>query len=142
MRRIQPWVRSQRGVDWESLRVRRTNGRLELLTGEPRSDSSLSNGHDGYDDLPLGDIVAGLRSDIEVHRRRDPSTIAKTSRHRHIMQNAWVVVGTRVPTKSVWDMRQEGFTDADILRQFPMITSEDIEAAVAHEKRSRVKGTA
>jgi DNA-binding transcriptional MerR regulator len=115
------------------------------------------NHHVVFPDPETGDFVIGnpLRQrimpiDVEVVAseaeaaaarlaERRPEDIGKISRHRHVLHNAWVVAGTRVPTSAIWNFHEAGFDTTRILKAYPRLTEKDISAALAHEEERRAE---
>ena len=74
-------------------------------------------------------------------RDRQPEQIGKFERHRHVVQNAHVIAGTRVPTTAIWNLHQAGFPDSTVIREYPRLKPEDIKAAIEYEYSRRKKRT-
>jgi uncharacterized protein (DUF433 family) len=55
------------------------------------------------------------------------------------MSNAWVIAGTRIPTSAVFSFSSDGYSETEIIRQYPTLTPEDVRAAIQFE-RSREQG--
>ena len=53
-------------------------------------------------------------------------------RHANVLQNAWVVSGTRIPTSAVRNFWVAGYTVSQIQKEYPSLTSQDIVAALTH----------
>jgi uncharacterized protein (DUF433 family) len=69
--------------------------------------------------------------------QRDPANSGKIERNRNIMHNAPVVAGTRIPTSTIWVYHEDGYSTEEIIEQYPQLTPEDIEAAIAYENGIR-----
>jgi uncharacterized protein (DUF433 family) len=66
---------------------------------------------------------------------RSPAQIGRVARDRYIMGGQSVISGTRVPTATIVDFVQRGYTDEQIIQNFPRLVPEDIRAAIAEEAR-------
>jgi uncharacterized protein (DUF433 family) len=76
---------------------------------------------------------------VERLRKRGPEQIGKIARHRHVVHNTPVLEGTRIPTASVWDFHEAGYTRAAINQQYPTLTLDDIDAAIQYEESRRAQ---
>jgi hypothetical protein len=59
---------------------------------------------------------------------------------RYCLRNAPVVAGTRIPTKLIWDMRQDGASVQQVLNAYPTLTRKDVAAAEEYERERRKAG--
>ncbi len=82
------------------------------------------------------DVVDDVQKDIDALRHRDDSVIGKIERNRWIAHNAYVIAGTRIPVSSIKDFHDAGYSVTKIQREFPDLTPEDIEAAIAHKEEA------
>lgn len=79
------------------------------------------------------DIANDMAEKVASLKRRDPDDIGHVERRRHVTHNAWVVSGTRIPTRVIRQYHDEGYSIADILREYPSLTEKDVRAALEHE---------
>lgn len=78
-------------------------------------------------------IAEDVKERVRELSRRKPEQLGRVERRRRVIGNAPVLAGTRVPTLAVWSFHEAGYSNEEILREFPTLTLEDIEAAIAHE---------
>lgn len=83
----------------------------------------------------LKTIVSDTKKDVEKMHERDPAKIGRVERSRFISRNAWVVGGTRIPTAAIKRFKDAGYTNAQILKEYPDLTERDIAAAILHEEQ-------
>jgi uncharacterized protein (DUF433 family) len=61
-------------------------------------------------------------------------------RRRAIMQGVPIIAGTRIPTETIAWFHDHGYSLGEILENYPRLTPQDVEAAIAfedqHEKNS------
>jgi len=86
--------------------------------------------------IPLSKIIDDTRNDIVAFRSRPASTVGHVSRNRNIARNAWVVAGTRISVWSIIRLHEDGYTVDEIIDEYPDLTPEDIEAALAHGRHA------
>lgn len=63
---------------------------------------------------------------------RDSSKIGTIERHRRVASNAWVIGGTRIPVEAIQSFHETGYSIDQIIREYPDLTKQDVEAAIAH----------
>jgi DNA-binding transcriptional MerR regulator len=83
----------------------------------------------------LKTIVSDTKKQIEQMHQRDNSKIGQIERSRFVSRNAWVVGGTRIPTAAIRRFKEAGYSDTQILKEYPGLTSRDIAAALLHEEQ-------
>lgn len=81
----------------------------------------------------LAEIAAKTKDDIEALTKRDSSKHGKIERHRYIAHNAPVLAGTRIPVMAIKRFAAAGYAKSQIVREYPSLTEEDIDAALAYE---------
>lgn len=84
--------------------------------------------------LPLSKIIDETRNEIVAFRSRPADTVGRLSRRRGIVRNALVVSGTRIPVASIVRLREDGYSVDQIIDEYPDLTPEDVQAAIAHGK--------
>ena len=88
-----------------------------------------------YTDLPLRSIISDVSAEASKLRERTAEQVGQVDRHRYIAHNAWVVAGTRIPTKAIQRFKEAGYSIENILREYPTITEKDVQAALKHERK-------
>jgi len=83
----------------------------------------------------LKTIVSDTQKKVEKMHRRDPSKVGRVERSRFVNHNSWVVGGTRIPTAAIRRFKEAGYSNAQILREYPDLKPRDIAAAILHEEK-------
>lgn len=83
--------------------------------------------------LEMGSIVADVEASIRQLHVRPNTQIGQITRDRAIMSGAPVIAGTRIPTATIAWFHRHGYDVNQIISEFPRLTAEDIDAAVAFE---------
>jgi uncharacterized protein (DUF433 family) len=78
--------------------------------------------------------MSDVARDAEKLRERAPERVGKIERNRYVAHNAFVVAGTRISTAAIKRFHEAGYNTAQIIREYPDLTPEDIAAALAHEE--------
>ncbi|MEX2479751.1 MAG: DUF433 domain-containing protein [Gammaproteobacteria bacterium] len=80
----------------------------------------------------LGAVVDDTRRDVaQLERERDPDARGTIVQSRHVVHNAPVFEGTRIPVAAVRRFIEAGYDTDQILKEYPDLSPEDIEAARA-----------
>ena len=85
----------------------------------------------------LKTIVSDMQKDVQKMHRRDPAKVGQIERSRFVNHNAWVIGGTRIPTAAVRRFKEAGYTNAEILKEYPDLKLRDIAAALLHEEQEK-----
>ncbi len=75
------------------------------------------------------------RVDELRHRREDD--VGRIERHRHVVGNASVLAGTRIPTSVIWNFHEAGYSTDQVIEEYPRLSPEDVRAAIAYEQERR-----
>lgn len=84
--------------------------------------------------VPVIEVIQDVEERVHDLRQRTPEQLGHIERHKFVVRNASVVAGTRIPTAAIRRFREAGYSVDDIIRQYPTLTKEDVEAALAHEE--------
>jgi len=85
--------------------------------------------------IMLERVFSDTKRDVANINQRPPDKIGRVERSRNVSHNAWVVAGTRIPTAAIRRFKEAGYSIEQIVREYPDLTPEDVEAALAHEAR-------
>jgi uncharacterized protein (DUF433 family) len=84
--------------------------------------------------LPIIDVMADVETRVSELQQRQESQRGQVERHKHVVRNAAVVAGTRIPTAAIRRFHEAGYSVQQIIHQYPTLTPEDVDAALAHEE--------
>jgi uncharacterized protein (DUF433 family) len=84
--------------------------------------------------IPIEVVRGNIERGIQLLRGRDESVIGKIDRKRGISRNQTVVAGTRIPVSAIKAFRAAGYTNDQIIKEYPSLTAKDIKAALAYGK--------
>lgn len=83
--------------------------------------------------VPIIDVINDVEERVRSLQKRQTSQIGHVERHRHIVRNSPVIAGTRIPTATIRRFREAGYSKSQIMKQYPTLTAEDVDAALAYE---------
>jgi uncharacterized protein (DUF433 family) len=133
LRKVGEWLAGHYDEPWSSLTFYVSGRQVffdEPETGEPVA--SRPSGH-GAMRVEMTKVAHRVDTAVEELRRRGPDQIGKVTRNRYVVHNAPVLSGTRIPTAAVWDFYQAGYDIPAIMREYPTLTPEDVQAAIEYE---------
>ncbi len=82
--------------------------------------------------IPLENVAEEMRQQADKLRSRPATKIGHLERHRFVAHNAWVVAGTRIPVRSIRQFADAGYSTAEIIKEYPSLTEDDVRAALSH----------
>jgi uncharacterized protein (DUF433 family) len=86
----------------------------------------------------LSDVAELAKNDVIRFRQRGSDLRGSVIHSRDIQRNQPIIAGTRIPTEAVWSFRESGYTTEQIIAEYPSLTPEDVDAAIAFEAKRRV----
>ncbi len=87
----------------------------------------------------LQNVVFDTKRDIAKYRTpRDQSQFGRIERKRYVNHNLPVLAGTRIPVSAIKRFSQAGYSDEDILSEYPDLTIADIKAAIKYKFKTSV----
>jgi uncharacterized protein (DUF433 family) len=83
--------------------------------------------------IVLEKVMTSTGRAVEDLRKRPASSIGRVHKSRSINHNTPVVDGTRIPTAAIRRFREAGYSDDQIIEEYPDLTREDVTAALSFE---------
>jgi uncharacterized protein (DUF433 family) len=84
--------------------------------------------------LGLGEVITEMRQAVDQMLKRRDDQIGKITRSRFVNHNAAVIAGTRIPVSAIRDFADAGYTVEQIIKEYPDLTEQDVEAALKHRE--------
>jgi uncharacterized protein (DUF433 family) len=84
--------------------------------------------------LPVIDVINDVETRASSLQQRSREQIGHVERHRHVVRNSPVIAGTRIPTAAIRRFAEAGYTVPEIVRQYPTLTPDDVQAALDYEE--------
>ncbi len=72
---------------------------------------------------------------------RDPQSVGRVVQTLEVLSGKTRIDGTRIGTDVIWSCYEDGASVPTILRMYPTLTADDIEAALAYETAQRRKSS-
>lgn len=86
--------------------------------------------------IPLPVVAGDMEKAIRALRERPAEAVGKIVKHRGTAANKPVIAGTRIPVKSIKAFDDAGYSIDQIREQYPVLTEEDVRAALAYGRRA------
>jgi uncharacterized protein (DUF433 family) len=131
LRKVRESLAGMGNERWLHTRLYVVNREVVFVPDDTARPESVVGGQ-GVLTIVLADVLEDLEADIRKLNARDLETHGKISRSRHVMRNAPVIAGTRIPVSTVLSWIDAGYSDAAIIEQYPDLVPADIDAAKAH----------
>lgn len=113
---------------WSSLTLYVLNGEVHFKNPEGKVQGAVSGQY--AVPMPISSVVEDMRFQVEALKKRHEKSVGQIERHRYVANNETVVAGTRIPISTIRSFADEGFSELEIIQQYPSLTSEDVRAAL------------
>jgi uncharacterized protein (DUF433 family) len=120
-----PWSGLVLYVVGEAVYFKEPDGELVRKVGHPQSVFPIV----------IDAITTDMQSKADALRLRRADQIGRIERHRNYVHNAWIVAGTRIPTKTIWRYHEAGYDTEAIIKDYPQLRPADVSKAISHEKQ-------
>jgi len=140
LRKVGAWLKESYTAPWSTLTFY-VAGRT-VVFDDPRAGGRIAGqplGQMVIQEYPLEKIAAETRREAERLRGRSPEDIGHVVQKRAVVHSQPALAGTRIPTRAIWQFHQEGYDTEGIIRQYPLLTPEDVRAAIAFEEHNQPK---
>lgn len=106
----------------------------EFYVGRPESEIAENSEGQLAPVIFLKNVIGEVERGMNELKQRKPQQIGKISRNRFVARNAATIDGTRIPVATIKRYHEAGFSNAEILREYPSLTEDDITAALTYEE--------
>jgi uncharacterized protein (DUF433 family) len=103
---------------------------IEPGSGKPQV---VATGQYVVESIKLDAVVADTKDRVQELMRRSPAKIGSIERVGRLNHGAATIAGTRIPVRTVKRFHQAGFSVAQIIKEYPDLTVEDVDAALRYE---------
>lgn len=120
------------GREWGGVRLYVLDRRVIWLEPGEELPIDAASGQTLISALDIGEEVAEAKRALASELRRRPDEhVGVISKNRKIAHNAAVISGTRIPVRAVQRFAAAGYSAEAIIREYPDLTLQDVEAALA-----------
>jgi DNA-binding transcriptional MerR regulator len=137
LRRVGEWLHREHETPWASLQFALIGRRVVFIDPESGMATEPRGAGQTVVSVALEPIASDVRQRAARLKERRPEDVGKISRNRYVAHNAWVVAGTRIPTRAIWNFHEAGYDAGAIIREYPSLTQSDVRAAVEAEMERR-----
>lgn len=137
LRKVGAWLKEHYEAPWSSLRFYVGGGKVYF--DDPRTGDRMAGHPAGQIAFPfeMQQVEREMSESAERLKERTEDQIGRITHDRHVLHNAPVLAGTRIPTVAVWNFHEDGYDTEAILRAYPRLTAQDVDAAIEYEQSLR-----
>lgn len=84
----------------------------------------------GVLEIPLQIVTGRMEDAVRDMRQRDRGSVGRIEHKRSIAQNRPVIAGTKILVEHIRAFHKAGYSIEDIRKQYPVLTKEDVQAAI------------
>lgn len=134
LRKVGAWLKKHHQSPWASLTFYVSGPRV--FFDDPGTGTRMAARPLGHPVLPIAmeRIAHEMGTAAERLRDRDANDIGRVTQSRYVVHNAPVLAGTRIPTSAVYNLHEGGLSTRAILREYPRLKRDDVEAALSYEQ--------
>jgi len=121
---------------WADTKIYVLKGEIHFQRPGDEHAESLKDGQLAM--VPVIDVIQDVEARVRDLNTRGKDKRGKIEQHKFVARNAPVVAGTRIPTAAIRRFREDGYTIAQIVKQYPSLTPADVKAAISFEKKRKV----
>jgi uncharacterized protein (DUF433 family) len=137
LRRIGAWLHERYDEPWNALTFYVAG--QSVVFEAPSGDRRVAGSGQMVLPIHLAEVERDVTNATDELRRRDSRQVGRIVRNRFVQHNTWVIDGTRIPTRAIWEFAEAGCTAEEIRAEYPGLEPDDISAAIDFERRARAK---
>jgi DNA-binding transcriptional MerR regulator len=140
LRNLGAWLKQRYDQPWSSIRFYVAGN--EIVYEDPESQAFVSTQpvQQGALCIDLEPIAREASESLQQHlRKRDADDIGVIHRHRYTLRNDWIIGGTRIPVWIIKELHKSGYSIEGIIKEYPVLTRRDVEAALRFDYPAREK---
>ena len=117
---------------WTGVRLYVFNKHVYWIEPDTQLPQELASGQYVIETIDLSAEVEAAASEVSTMNRRDPSGVGKVEKRKSVSQSSAVIAGTRVTVRALQRFARAGYSVEQILAEYPDLTTQDVEAALAY----------
>jgi uncharacterized protein (DUF433 family) len=134
LRTLGQWLKQQYDHPWSSIRFYVIGNEIAYVDPNTQSLVSSRPVQQVAFMIELEPIARDASAQFQsMLTRREAADIGRITRHRYTLRNEWHVAGTRIPVWAVQELADAGYTVEKIVTEYPLLTKEDVCAALAFD---------
>lgn len=131
------WLTERYEDPWASLRFGTAGKEFVYYDEQGKPVSVRKVGQCVIEEIPVEKVERAVADEAEqLYTRRRVDEIGQTLKKRTVQSNARCIAGTRITTSAIYGFHKHGYTVEQILRQYPILSEEDVRAAIKAEARN------
>ena len=127
---------ARRGYDdWGSVKIYVVKGKVHFRAPGAEHADAIDDGQLAM--VPIIDVIHDVEARVRDLKTRGKAQRGKIDQQKFVARNATVIAGTRIPTAAIRRFHEDGYTVAQILKEYPTLSAADVRAALAFEKKRK-----
>ena len=136
LRKVGEWLRARHDSPWSKLRFALSGRRVSFFDPVARRYVEARGAGQVILGIELEPIANEMQKAAARLRDRKREDVGQIVRNRFVVHNAWVIAGTRIPTKAIWNLHEAGYSASRIIKEYPRLKRSDVQAALKHHTES------
>ena len=133
LRRVGEWLLNHHKTPWSGLRFGLSGRKVVFWDSHVGRYVEAGGGGQSVIEFALQPIANDMQKEAQRLRARRQEQIGSVVRNRYVVHNAWVLAGTRMPTRAIWNFHEAGYSTSAIIAEYPRLTPADVQAAIEFE---------
>jgi uncharacterized protein (DUF433 family) len=117
---------------WADVKLYVVNGQVHFRRPKTNDIEGVWDGQLAM--LPVIDVITDVEARVQELKKRGESQLGHVERNKYVVRNSPVIAGTRIPTATIRRFKEAGYSVEQIVKQYPSLTAEDVQAALVHEE--------
>lgn len=130
------WLTERYEAPWSTLRFGTAGKEFVYYDDDGRPVSVKKLGQRVVEEIPVEKVERSIAREAKKLATRRDDDVGRVAKRRGVQSSAECVAGTGIRTRAIWEFHRQGFTPAQIVKQYPVLTLDDVKAAIEAEQRS------
>ncbi|MEM6277786.1 MAG: DUF433 domain-containing protein [Pseudomonadota bacterium] len=128
LKKAKQWLGILNDADWADAKLYVDIVKRRVAT--PDDVGHIRDAEDGQRifEFAIGPVRDKIAREVDRFQERSEAEVGETSRKRGVVGNAEVVEGTRIPVSAIQSFVANGFSDEEIITNYPSLTKADVQA--------------
>jgi uncharacterized protein (DUF433 family) len=119
---------------WTGVKLYVFQRRVFWVERDGELPSEVVSGQFVVPSIELDQVVSQTQNDAQNINQRRSETVGRIEKVRQISHRSPVIAGTRVSVQAIQRFRAAGYSADEILKEYPDLTQEDIDAALKYKQ--------
>lgn len=136
LKKVKDKLRNLDDEGWASMTLYVLNKRVVIKPSNEEPPLEVVSNQLIFNAFPLQVVHQKMADSVRRLNERGSDEIGSVERRRRVAHNAPVIAGTRISVQAVRNFHDAGYSVDQILSEYPVLTRNDVEAAIAYEEKA------